>query len=232
LILSNGGFGVEFTVYTIPLWIVAVVGTGLAALTGYNHEQKGAYELFAVFIGAVFWAGGYAMEMSSQPGQTAIFWYKIHFIGSAIVPTAILLLAFRFTGRDDLINARNVAALAVIPVVTTVMIVVSHGLWVAGPFLANSESAILPLTYQFGPWFPLYAYYSLGIAVAAIALFGQAVLDRLDEGVINTSTAFLVATILPTVGTGIYVIGGTTIDYGPFGFLVSGVCIMAAMFYL
>jgi hypothetical protein len=170
--------------------------------------------------------------MSSQPGQTAIFWYKIHFIGSAIVPTAILLLAFRFTGRDDLINARNVAALAVIPVVTTVMIVVSHDIWILGHVPNTGPDAVLPLTYQFGPWFPLYAYYSLGIAVAAIALFGQAVLDRLDEGVINTSTAFLVATILPTVGTGIYVIGGTTIDYGPFGFLVSGVCIMAAMFYL
>jgi hypothetical protein len=112
------------------------------------------------------------------------------------------------------------------------MIITGHDLWVEAPFLANGADAILPLTYQFGPWFPIYAYYSLAIALVAIVLFGQAVLDRLDEGVVNTSSAFLVATILPTVGTGIYVIGGTTIDYGPFGFLVSGLCIMAAMFYL
>ncbi|WP_336000761.1 histidine kinase N-terminal 7TM domain-containing protein [Halorientalis halophila] len=222
----------EFTIYTIPLWIVAVVGTALAALTGYNHDQKGAYSLFALFVGAVLWAGGYAMEMSSSPGQAAIFWYKIHFIGSAIVPTAILIMALRFTGRDGLINRRNVAALAVVPVVTTLLILTSHDIWIQGHLANTGADAVLPLTYQFGPWFPIYAYYSLAIALAAIAMFGEAVLERLDEGLLNTSTAFLVATILPTVGTAIYVIGGTQIDYGPFGFLISGLCIMAAMFYL
>ncbi len=232
--MGIGGFGVEIalTPYTIPLWVVAVVGSGLAALTAYYHEQKGAYALFAVFIGAVFWAGGYAMEMSSAPSQAAIFWYKIHFIGSAIVPTAILLMALRFTGRDDLIRARNIALLAIVPVVTTVLIITSHDIWIQGHIANTGPDAVLPLTYQFGPWFQIYAYYSLAIAVGAIAMFTQAALEHSDESWVNTTTAFLVATILPTVGTGIYVIGNTTIDYGPFAFLVSGVCIMAAMFYL
>ncbi|MFB6083991.1 MAG: histidine kinase N-terminal 7TM domain-containing protein [Halorientalis sp.] len=221
----------EFTVYTIPLWIVAIAGAGLAALTAYYHEQKGAYELFALFVGAVFWAGGYAMEFSVAQPQMKIFWYKIHFLGSAIVPTAIFIIALRFTGRDDLIRPKYLAALAVVPVVTAVLILTSHDLWVTLHFMPQPPEAVWPLTHEFGPWYYFYAYYSLAIAVAAIGMFVQAVLERSDESWINTTSAFLVATILPTVGTALYVIGGTTIDYGPFAFLISGLCIMAAMFY-
>ena len=220
----------EFTVYTIPLWIVAVVGTGLAALTAYYHEQKGAYELFALFIGAVFWAGGYAMEFSAAESQMKIFWYQVHFLGSAIVPTAIFVIALRFTGRDDLIRPKYIAALTVVPFITAVLIITGHNLWVVQHFMRPGK--VWPLTHQFGLWYYLYAYYSLAIAVAAIGMFVQAVLERSEGSWINTTSAFLVATILPTAGTALYVIGGTTIDYGPFAFLISGLCIMAAMFYL
>lgn len=221
----------EFTAQTTPLWIVVTVGSGLAALTAMNRDQRGAWPLFGVFAGAVVWAGAYAMQFSTADLSTAIFWHSVRYLGSTVVPVAMLLVAFEFTGHREWLTPRNVAGLLAIPMLTNVVIWTDlleyHHLW-AG-FSWNADAAVR-LVEHWGPWFPVYTFYSLGVAFCAIGLFTQEVLSR--DSLVNPPGAFLAATVLPTLGTFVYVTGYTAMDFGPYAFVVSGLLIMAAMFYL
>lgn len=228
-----GGSEVEFTLYTIPLWIVVVVGSGLALLTAMNRDQRGAYPLLGVFVGAVIWAGAYAMQFSTGDPGAAVRWHEVRYFGSTIVPVAMLLLAFEFTGHRRWLTGPKVAGLFAVPMLTNVVIWTNnryHTWWAT--FTYRTDPAAVPrLVAHWGPWYPVYTFYSLGVAFCAIGLFTGEVLLR-DGPLVNTTSAFLAATVLPTLGTFVYVTGYSPIDFGPYAFVVSGLLIMAAMFVL
>lgn len=213
--------------WTAPLLVVAVVGTGLFALTGMYRGKKGAYALMGVFGGAVLWAGGYAMEFLAVWGDPVV-WMNVRFLGSTIVPVAIFVLALQMTGRGGFVTTRNVLALFAIPLVTNVV------LW-ANPmrlWAVAYDTAAVPITAEWGPWFYVYVFYQFLLAFGAIVLFTDEALGQEADSPVNTVTMLLLATVLPAVGTAPYVLQLSTIDFGAYAFVVSGVLMMAAMFYL
>jgi hypothetical protein len=220
---------VEVTPLTVPLLVVAVVGAGLAVLSLNYRGQKGAYPLAGVFSGAALWAGAYALELSSTAVDPALLWLRLRFVGSTVVPVAIFVLALELTDRDDL-TLQYVLALFALPSFTAVAIWRNPaGIWAAR--YVFDPGAVPSVTADWGPWFVVYVSYQFTLAVGAIFLFARRAVDR--EGArSNTASLLLVATVLPAVGTGLYVAGVSGIDYGAFAFLPAGLLMLVAMFYL
>lgn len=213
---------------TAPLWFVVVVGTGLFALTAYYREQKGAYSLMGIFGGAVLWAGGYAVELTTG----AFAAHAVRFAGAGIVPVAIFLLSLQLTGRDELVTPRNVGGLFGILGVFFAVIVTNgmHGLWADPSTLANAGAGNGAV--QWGPMFYVASTALLGVAVAALGLFVQQTLEQDTDSFITTSSVFVLLTAIPVVTYSVFILGQTALDLTPFTFVVSGLLMMFAMFYL
>lgn len=220
---------VEVTPLTLPLLVVAVVGSGLAVLALNYRGQKGAYPLAGVFSGAALWTGAYALELSSTAVGPALLWLRLRFVGSAVVPVAIFVLALELTDRDDL-TLRYVLSLFALPSITVVTVWLNPaGIWAAR--YVFDPGAVPSVTADWGPWFIVYVSYQLTLAVAAIFLFARRAVGR-EGSQSTTASLLLVATVLPAVGTGLYVAGVSGIDYGAFAFLPAGLLLLVAMFYL
>lgn len=215
---------VELSVRTVPLLVVAVVGTGLFGLTAANRGQRGAYSLMGVFGGAVLWAGAYALEFSNAWGMP-VTWLNVRFLGSTVVPVGIFLLALQVTGRGAVVTTRNVAALFALPLVTNVIVWTNPvNLWAVA---YTSEG---PLTAEWGPWFYVYVLYQFLLTTGAIVLFADEVRQQDVDSPVTSASLLLVATVLPAVGTAVYAVQLSPIDFGAYAFVVSGVLLMVAMF--
>jgi len=219
---------VELTTLTIPLWIVVVLGMGLFALTALNRDQKGAYSLMGIFGGAVLWAGGYAAELTT--GMFA--GHAVRFAGAGLVPVSIFLLALQLTGRDDLVTRRNVAGIVAVLAVLFVGIVTNsmHGLWAEPSTIANAGTGNGPV--EWGLLFYLASVALLALAVVALGLFVKQTLEQDADSFVNTASVFVLVTAIPVVTYSTFILGRTAIDATPFTFLVSGLLMIFAMFYL
>lgn len=219
---------VEMTTLTIPLWIVVVLGTGLFGLTALNREQRGAYSLMGIFGGAVLWAGGYAVELTNQ----LFIAHAVRFSGAGIVPVAIFVISLQLTGREELVTVRNVAGiLAVLSGLLALILTNSmHELWAVRDTITNA--AVDGASIQWGPLFYLASMVLLLLAVVALGLFGQRALQQDADSFITTPSVFVLVTAIPVVTYTVYLVGATAIDATPFTFLVSGLLMIFAMFYL
>ena len=219
---------VEMTTLTIPLWIVVVLGTGLFGLTALNREQRGAYSLMGIFGGAVLWAGGYAVELTNQ----LFIAHAVRFSGAGIVPVAIFVISLQLTGREELVTVRNVAGiLAVLSGLLALILTNSmHELWAVQDTITNA--AVDGASIQWGPLFYLASMVLLLLAVVALGLFGQRALQQDADSFITTPSVFVLVTAIPVVTYTVYLVGATAIDATPFTFLVSGLLMIFAMFYL
>lgn len=219
---------VELTTLTIPLWIVVVLGTGLFALTALNREQKGAYSLMGIFGGAVLWAGGYAVELTNQ----LFIAHAVRFAGAGIVPVAIFIIALQLTGREELVTARNVGGIFAVLFGLFALILTNsmHELWAVQSTITNA--AVDGASIQWGPLFYVASVALMLLAVVALGLFGQRALQQNADSFITTPSVFLLVTAIPVVTYTVYLVGATAIDATPFTFLVSGLLMIFAMFYL
>ncbi len=68
------------------------------------------------------WSFGYALELSSTDLLTKLFWAKAQYLGIVIAPLAVLTFALQYTGRNKWLTRRNLALLAVEPLVLMLLI--------------------------------------------------------------------------------------------------------------
>ncbi|WP_246985097.1 histidine kinase N-terminal 7TM domain-containing protein [Halorientalis marina] len=223
----------QSTPYTIPLGITALIVAGLFAVTLTQRSQKGAYTMLGLFGAIVVWAGSYALQLASTVLGQALFWNTLRFAGPSLVTLAFIVFALQYTGRADLVTRRNVAVLAVVPVLTNVLVWTNY-LGVHGLVRASAEMTttgdLARLTMTYGPWYYIHALYSLALSFAAIALFvGH--WRRTSGQALRRTQLFTVGGVLPTVGTLFYAAELTAIDWGPVTYVVTACCLVVALFY-
>lgn len=225
--------GWQSTPYTIPLGITAVIVAGLFALTLTQRTQKGAYTMLGLFGAIVVWAGSYALQLASTGLGQALFWNTLRFAGPSLVTLAFIVFALQYTGRAALVTRRNVALLAVIPVLTNVLVWTNylgmHGLVRASAELTTA-GGLARLTVTYGPWYYVHALYSLALSFAAIGLFVGHWRHTSGDALRRTQL-FTVAGVLPTLGSLFYAADATAIDWGPVTYVVTACCLVVALFY-
>src|SRR5262245_8875400 len=112
----------QYTPYALPPVMAAAVCAVLAFHAWRRRPAPGPTVLTIMMLAVTVWALGYAFELGSTDLSTALFWAKIEYLGIVAGPVAALLLALEYTGRERWLARRNLALLAVIPLITLLLV--------------------------------------------------------------------------------------------------------------
>jgi PAS domain S-box-containing protein len=181
---------------------VALAG-GLC-LAGYaryvwRRRRASAGASLAVMLAAAGWWGlAYALELAGTDLAARRFWGDAKWLGIALLPPAFYAFTMQYTGRDRWVNPRAMAALAVVPGATIVLLAVpaTHDLVRYYPPEAAADPA--HAIAQVGPLFWPFLVYCNLVVWGCTAMFVWR-LTRLSRLYWRQSVLLIVAVLLPSV---------------------------------
>jgi PAS domain S-box-containing protein len=130
----------RYTPFLPFLFLSSFLAAATAVFTWRHRPKSGATWITVTLVGIGLWGFGQAMSHASVPGSSTampLFWYSVSHVGTALTPTAWLLFALHYTGRDGLLTDVRVGALWVIQAVFVFLTVTNRGNF--GMFEAGHE---------------------------------------------------------------------------------------------
>ena len=215
-----------------PLLVVTVgVGVVAALLAWRERDEPGGKPLVAMLGGQIWWTVTLIFKIQAETLGGKLFWTNVSWVGVVLIPVAWLLFALEYTGRDEYLRWRYVAALMVVPCVTIVIALGGYSdLIYVENHIVTAYGAVL-LVRDPGPWFWVIAGYTYLMGfLGSIPLFELIRSDALPFR--GQSAALLVGTLAPLVGNALYVAGAVPVpglDPTPIAFAVSGVAYLGAL---
>jgi PAS domain S-box-containing protein len=189
-------------------------GACLAAYAFYvwRHRRASAGTTLTVVLAAAGWWGlAYALELAATSLPTKLLWGDAKWLGICLLPPAWFAFVMQYTGRERWLNRWTIAALAVPPAVTVVLLAnpATHDLVRYYPPSAAADPA--DAIAQVGPLFwPFLAYADLVIWGCTALLVWT--LLRLSRLYWRQSLLLAVTVLLPILANVLH-----NLNVGPFG---------------
>jgi PAS domain S-box-containing protein len=183
------------------------------AMAAYVWRRRGGSAgaaLALVLVALLLWAGAYAAELGAADLAAISRWGDLKYVGLVLLPPAWFAFAALFAGRGSWVNGRNLALLAIHPVLVLVL-------------LANAETHDLIRFYppgaaadpdavaEPGPLFWPHLVYS-GVVMWGSLILMVAALVRASRVYRRVTTILIVSLVVPYVVNLLY-----NFDVGPFG---------------
>ncbi|MDZ7702173.1 MAG: histidine kinase N-terminal 7TM domain-containing protein [Halobacteriales archaeon] len=223
----------------LPSLYVLVPGTAtvLAVLLAYlawsRRPAPGSVPFTAVFLAASVWSFAYTMELLSADAAGTLFWGRVTYLGIVALPTAWLLFALAYTGRDDWRSPPVIGVLLVEPllVLAAVWGYPDIGLvWV--DVIPSGFEGIVVNRYEYGALFyAAVAYSYLLFLVGAGLLVRQ--LRRVPTNQQARIGALLAGALLPGIGNALFNAGlspSPPLNLTHIGFSLGGVLFFWAFY--
>jgi len=218
--------------------LLAVSAGTTAALAGYAVRYR-RIQGAELFVGLMVAFTGYSACLlaglfTHAPGLRLLV-NRIQWLSVSAAPAFWLLFAMTYTGHDDRLTRRSVAAIGAVPAATVAVVWTNpvHGLmWSHNAVVVVDGLAILEQT--FGPWFWVYTAYTYGATLVGATLFVR--LARLSDYLYGGQSALLVVgAVAPLLASALTVgggssVGGVSLDMTPYAFGISGVAFGHALF--
>jgi len=178
------------------------------------------------------WSLVYALRLGSVDLPAKIFWAKVRYLGIVVVPTAWLAFVLQYTGRERWLTARNVAILAIEPLVTLLLVWTNeahHLVWSDIGREARGSLVVWKATHGAGFWaHTVYTYLLLlvGTILLIQAFVRSSRLYRVQVGVL------LIGALVPFVGDVLSTYGliPFPLDLTPFTFAIAGLTVAWGIF--
>ncbi len=223
----------QYTPYTIPLMLTALVSVSLALWGVRRHTVSGAAPFTLLMLAVAEWSLGYVFELSNVTLAGKLFWTNFNFVGIVVVPVAWLAFALQYTGREQWLTRRNLVLLAIGPVATLLLAWTNefHGLFRSASRLVPIGSfSALDITY--GPGFWVFATYSYLLNLIGTFMIFRVLLR--STSVYRSQTAILLfGAIAPWLANIIHLFGSSPfphLDLTPFAFTLTGLAIAWGLF--
>jgi signal transduction histidine kinase len=218
--------------HTPVVLVAAVVASGVGLFAWFFRDRPGARYLAVLMAAASLWALGEGIALASPAFAETVFWTKVTWCVSGLVPLAWLGAVLAHADRDWRLDARQVVLLSVEPLVfgSLVWTNASHGL-VWTEFSTDLAAGYVVLTQEFGLAFWAHVAYSyLVVAVGAAVLVGLNF--RTTRRFRWQNTALLVAVCVPLFANAasVFKLVGPQYDLTALGFVVTGIAIATALF--
>ncbi|MCP4544257.1 MAG: response regulator [Chloroflexi bacterium] len=223
----------QYTPYAPPLFIAAAISAALALFALRRRTAPGALSFAVLMLSVTWWSVGYMFELGSVNLSGKLFWTSFNFLGIVIVPISLLIFALQYTGKEKWLTRRNLALLAIDPLITLLLAWTNdaHHLFRTDAKLAaiGSFSALDP-TYGIGFWG--HAVYSYVLNLISMVLLIRALIrsSRLYRG---QTIAVLIGLLAPWMGNVLYLSGLNPfpyLDLTPFTFTISGLAMVFGFF--
>jgi signal transduction histidine kinase len=216
------------------LLMAAAALSALLAVLGVARRAATAAREFTLVVMAVFvWSTAYFFELVLPGLPLKLLSARLEYLGISTLPVLWMLLAARATGRGELIRPSRVAALFLVPVVTSCLAFTNglHGLLWSGVWVDATLTPPL-LVVAHGPWFWVTFGYSwlmlsLGTFLYAVSLVRSPPVFR------SQALAMIIGVVAPAAANLLYVSGLNPFpgfDITPFAFSVSGCATAWALF--
>lgn len=222
------------TVHVAILGLSAAVTAGLGAHAARSRGVPGRVP-FALLMGAVgLWCGVYALGLVTPDPTLRVALEALTWLGRGTVPVWILLFALAYTGYDQFVTPRTVAALLAYPLATVGLLwtYTWHDLmWTTIPRVVFFEGMALVVA-GVGPAYWAYIVYAYVLITAGAVLLVRLVVA--SEYLYADQSALLVLGIAaPFVANAVTVFPPHPVpgfDYTPYGFTVTGIAFGYALF--
>jgi PAS domain S-box-containing protein len=218
------------TPYVIPLLLAAALSVSLAVFVAHRRRAPGSVPFVWLMVGVSVWSLGYAVELASVDLQVQLLCTRIQYLGIVSVPVTWFLFAQRYAGRDQWMGRRNVALLAFVPSLTTLLVWTNqfHGLMYARVY-SDTSGPFIMLQVTYGPWFVVHTIFSYSLLILGTVRLIQVVLPS-PRPYRGQAAALLVAAFFPWLGNALHItrLGPFPgLDLTPFAFALTG--LMAAL---
>ena len=160
----------QYTPYTIPLALTALMAASGAALAW--RQREGPTELWSAIVqlSIVLWSVVHLLTVSSTAREHKLLWLSLVFPTIALLVVSVLCFTLHFTGRGHWLTRPRVAALLAFPAVIAVVSLAGgvRGLFLVDPSVDASGPFAL-LVYEWGPGF--YAFLAVVYAIVAVYIW-------------------------------------------------------------
>ena len=223
-------------VTTTPLLLVMlltiIVGVSAGILAWRERPEPGARPLALMLAGQSWWSVFYVFQLQATTLPQKVFWSNVEWLGVVVIPVAWLMFALEYTGNDQYVRPRYVAALSVVPAVTVGLALFGdpQNLLFLDAYQVQANGASF-LQQVPGPWWWIIAAYTY-----LLGLLGTIPLLRLirsdSQSFRAQSAALLLGTLAPWASNALFLVGAPpfdVIDPTPIAFSVSGVAYLGAL---
>jgi diguanylate cyclase (GGDEF)-like protein/PAS domain S-box-containing protein len=198
------------TPYALAQFVTALISIGLSVIIWHRRRARGGLFLFYLFATISLWTLANGMEAAAIAQETKIFWSKIAYIGSQTSPSFLLLFAFEYTGRKNILSEFKIGMLFIVPLFIVLMAATneSHELIWNGfsPGPAGSNSLIYSHGILF--WVAISYIFFLVFVSSYVLLFSTVG----SQGMYKRQNLLIIAaTIFPWIGSILYIF-----DMNPF----------------
>lgn len=226
--------GLGTVVFQTGLLVVSAVTTTALGVYAWRHRQEpGAKPFIGMVAVLTVWSGTKAVGFLTQDQVWRLLIYRVGWSAVATIGVWLLLFAVTYTGNDDFVTRRSVAALFAIPAVVIVGVWTNpwlHLVW--GDLSVAVVDGIALVQPPPGPLFWVSISYSYGLIIVASALLTRLIYTS-DYLYADQSALLLLGIVLPFVLSLVYLSGGFSdqpIDYTPHAFALTGVAFGYALY--
>lgn len=219
--------------FLTPMVVSAAVSAALAYYAWKRRFLSGALPFALLMLALTDWSLGYALELQSAVLPDKVFWAQVEYLGITAVPVLWLIFALQYTGQSKWLTKRNLALMAILPIITLVIAWSNqyHGLiWSEISLEVKGELSVLHIVY--GRWFWVNIFYSYLLLLLGTILIIR-MLIRSPHLYRGQSTALLIGASVPWVANIIYISGlnpFTDLDLTPFAFTITGLALAWGLF--
>jgi PAS domain S-box-containing protein len=217
----------QHTPFVFPLLMSTAISAALALYAWKRRPVAGAGAFTLLMLAVAEWSLVYLLRLISVDLAVKLFWAKVRYLGIVVVPTAWLAFVLQYTGRERWLTPRNMAILAVEPLVMLLIVWTNdwHGWYWSDVDLVTSGSLSL-WSATYGPARWVHAVYTYGILLLSTLLLVLALVrsPHLYRGRI---AVLLICSLVPLVGDllSTYDLISFPLDLTPFAFTVTGLMI-------
>ncbi|WP_225317687.1 histidine kinase N-terminal 7TM domain-containing protein [Haloferax marinum] len=216
----------------VPLLFISIaIGSAATILAWRARPEPGAKPLVALLVAQSWWSTCIIFRLRAPGLETKLLWANLAWIGVVTIPVAWFFFALEYTGRDEYLRLRYVAALSVVPILTVLFSLTGHyhELLYIEPVGVSTTGVVL--FQQGGPWFWIIAAYTYVLGIfGMIPILGLLTSDAVAFR--GQSAALVVGLLAPWVTNIIYLAGvlpTAGVDPTPIAFSVSGIVYLAAL---
>ncbi|ASA24261.1 histidine kinase N-terminal 7TM domain-containing protein [Paenibacillus donghaensis] len=206
--------------------IMLFVATALMLFVSFLSYQKRhlpvAKTMILIMLAAAFYAFGYALEVLSGSLSDVKLSLQIEYVGIPFVSALWLFQVIQFTGTAARYRKRLAVLLFLIPTVVFSLHLTNdwHHL-IYERYLLNPVSSVSLYSTVKGPWYKVHTVYNYLILISGIVLFMPMYVRALP--IVRKQIFVLLLGAVAPMFFNLFLWTGTSIDFTPFGFAVSGV---------
>lgn len=220
----------------LRLLTALAVGAALvmAAMAVFVRRRGGSASggtLAVLLLSAAWWAGCYAMELSTTDLDARGRWGDLKYIGVGILPPAFLVFVAQYTGRRSWLTSRRRWLLAIEPVLVWVLLAIPATHDLIRYYARAPVPGEIPLVAA-GPLFWVSLIYANVLLLMATVLFLRSML-HLSRTYRVAALVLIGAALLPWAANLLYNLGVgpfARVDLTPLAFTVTGAVLVAGLY--